>query len=308
MDLSKEKILIGTSTFAAKCPAPLERLKQAGCEVTLNPYKRKLTKEEITELLAEGITGLIAGLEPLDRQILEKARLKVISRCGSGHSNVDLKAAEELGIKVCYTPEAPVEAVAELTLGAMLNLLRFINKMDSDLHKGTWNKIVGAELKGKTVLIIGFGRIGRRLAELLKPFHLRIVVADPNLEQKINGVEILPLAEALPKADIISLHCSGQEEIIGQKEFDLIKPETFLLNASRGGLINEEALIKALEEKKIKGAWLDTFNSEPYSGALKEYEQVILTPHAGSYTLECRKTMEMRAVNNLISAFKEFKQ
>ena len=128
--LTNEKILIGPSSFAALDSSPMDRLLEEGYYVIDNPFKRKLTKSELIDLLSEGITGLIAGLEPLDREVLEGSRIKVISRCGSGLSNVDLQAAEELGIEVCFTPEGPTSAVAELSLGAMLSLLRMIPLMN----------------------------------------------------------------------------------------------------------------------------------------------------------------------------------
>ena len=299
----KHKVLIGPSTFAALDSAPMDILIEAGFEVANNPFGRKLTKEELIEFLP-GIAGLIAGLESLDREVLEKSNLKVISRCGSGMSNVDIDAAKQLGIKVFSTPFGPTSAVAELTLGALLSLLRMIPQMDRDLHEGRWNKKIGTQLEGKTVVIIGFGRIGRRVAELLAPFKTRILVVDPFLRDFTENLPVLTLEEALTQADIVTLHSSGESIIIGENEFNLMKSGAFLLNAARGDLIDEDALVKSLEEGKIQGAWIDTFSQEPYSGPLTKYEQVILTPHIGSYSIECRRSMEMESVQNLINGFK----
>ncbi len=299
------KVLLGPSVFAALDNAPLNCLVESGYVPIENPFKRKLTKSELLNLLSEDVTGLIAGLEPLDREVMEKSGLKVISRCGSGMSNVDLKAADDLGIQVCSTPYGPTSAVAELTVGSILSLLRMVPVMDRDLHKGKWNKKIGLQLEGKTVVIIGFGRIGKKLASLLKPFNVTLLAVDHNLQGTVEGVEIISLEKALSTADIITIHSSGEEQIIGEKEFKLIKKGTFLLNAARGGLVDEEFLLHALGNGIIAGAWLDTFSTEPYAGPLTEYPQVILTPHVGSYTFECRKSMEMEAVNNLISAFNE---
>lgn len=305
--LKGEKILIGPSSFSAIDKSPMERLNKAGCQVIDNPFKRRLTKPELSNLLKQGITGLIAGLEPLDREVLSGSSLKAISRCGAGLSNVDLKAAKEQGIKILYTPDAPTTAVAELTVGALLNLMRTISQMDRDLHDGKWNKKIGAQIKGKIVVIIGFGRIGKRVAALLKSFDAKIIGVDPNIKEGIKGVDLLPLDKALREADIISIHSSGEGQVIGPLEFELIKQGTFLLNAARGKSIDETSLIKALKSGKIKGAWLDTFDKEPYNGPLKKYPQVILTPHVGSYTAECRKIMEMEAVDNLIFALGDSK-
>ena len=298
----KRKVLVSTSSFAAADDAPLKRLAQAGFEVNLNPYKRKLSKEELLELLP-GVAGLIAGLETLDHEVLSRSDLKVISRCGAGLSNVDIPAAQKLGIKVCSTPEAPTQAVAELTLACLLNLLRKVSQMDQDVHQGKWNKVIGSQLEGKMVVIVGLGRIGRRVAQLLEPFHVRIVGVDPCTREVAGQFELLPLKEALPLADIITLHCSGEECLLSEKEFSLMKKGIFVLNAARGGLIDEKALINAMEDKTIVGAWLDTFEEEPYKGELTHYPQVLLTPHVGSYTQECRRDMELQAVENLIAAF-----
>jgi len=295
------KVLIGPSSFGELDRAPLDRLIEVGCEVIDNPFKRKLAKEELTKLLEGGVTGLIAGLEPLDREVLQKSRLKVISRCGSGLSNVDLAAASELGIEVCTTPSGPTAAVAELTLGVMLSLLRMVPQMDRDLHERKWTKKIGLQLEGKTIVIIGFGRIGRHLASLLTPFKTRMLAVDPHLSEPVAGVPLVSLEEALPQADVLTLHCSGETCLLGKKEFALLKPGAFVMNAARGGLIDEAALLNGLEQKTIAGAWLDTFEMEPYSGPLTRYPQVILTPHIGSYTSECRRRMEFEAVENLIA-------
>lgn len=303
--LNGTKVLLGPSTFGVPDSAPVEQLKSAGFEIIYNPYKRKIQKHELLKLLGEDVLGLIAGLEVLDCEVLEKTKLKVISRCGAGISNVDLAAAKRLNIKVCSTPEGPTTAVAELTLGAMLSLLRMIPQMNQDLHSGKWIKKIGLQLEGKTVVIVGFGRIGRRVAHLLKPFHVKCIVVDPYVKEKNKGVEFLPLEHALPKADIVTIHCSGEEQILGRKEFELLKEHAFLLNASRGGVIDEQVLTEFLEKGKIAGAWIDTFCQEPYDGPLTKYPNVVLTPHAGSYTRETRKAMEMEAVNNFISAFEK---
>jgi len=298
--LESEKILIGLSSFAVHDKTPLERLQETGCRIVENPYKRRLIKNEIMDLLGGSITGVIAGLEPFDREVLENTKLKIISRCGSGISNVDLKAAEEFGIKVCVTPDAPTESVAEITVAGILSLLRNIPQMNEELHNGRWAKKIGTELRGKTVAIIGFGRIGRRVASLIKPFNVRIIAVDPDEGIKMEGVEFSSLNKALQESDIVTIHTSGEKEIIGKDEFGLIKHGSFLLNAARGKTISEKSLIDALGEGRVKGAWLDTFTTEPYNGQLKKYPQVIMTPHIASNTLECRSVMEMEAVNNLI--------
>ncbi|MDO8558735.1 MAG: NAD(P)-dependent oxidoreductase [bacterium] len=287
------KILITTSSFETK--EALEKLRVQNFEVVLNPHKRKVTPEELRELLP-GVIGLIAGTEKIDRGTMKNSQLKVISRVGTGTDSIDLVAAEELGIAVRNTPDAPITAVAELTLGSLLSLLRRIHQMNHDLHIKTWDKKMGVQLAGKTVLIIGFGRIGKYLAKLLEPFKVKLLTVD-------SAIQGISLKEALPQADIVSLHMSGSQQVLGKDEFLIMKDGVYILNVARGGAVDETALIESLKTGKVAGAWLDVFSEEPYSGPLAEFPQVILTPHIGSYTKECRTCMEIEAVDNLLKCF-----
>ena len=235
--MTGDKILIAPSSFAAVDKAPLTELERHKFEIIKNPYGRKLTEEELLELLP-GVIGIIAGLEPLTRRVLASSNLKVISRCGIGLDNVDMEAARELGIKVFNTPDAPTLAVAEMTVGMMLTLPRRINEMDHALHQGKWLKRIGMQLKGVSVAIIGYGRIGKKVAELLQPFDVRLLIVDPYVKNISNSVS---LEEALAKADIITLHASGKSVILGAREFALMKTGVFILNAGRGELIDEIA-------------------------------------------------------------------
>jgi len=251
---------------------------------------------------------MIAGTEKLDRDVLLKAgSLKVISRCGAGMDNVDREAAKKLGIKVYNTPDAPTQAVAELTLGLILGLLRNISKNDREIRKGIWNKEMGNLLSGKTIGIVGLGRIGRKLIELMEPFKLKVIACEPFPEDKFvkqNNIRLMPLEELLHEADIVSLHVPYNNEtknLIDRGKLSLMKKSAILINASRGGIIVEPDLEKALLDGVIKGAALDVFEKEPYNGPLKNMENVILTSHIGSYARESRIKMEMEAVDNLIN-------
>jgi len=302
---SGKKILIGPSSFAEENRAPHERLVEAGFQVIDNPFSRKFTKEETKSLLGKDVAGLVAGLETLDRDVLSHSGLKVVSRCGAGMANVDLEAARELGIRVYNTPFGPTQAVAEMTVGCLLSLIRQIPQMDRALHGRLWNKRVGRQLKGMTVLIVGLGRIGTAVARLLAPFEVNLIASDPALAKGEAPWPIVSLDEGLSRADVVALHASGQNRLLGQREFGLIKPGAFVLNAARGEVLDEEALREALDSGRVAGAWLDTFAREPYEGPLTGYEQVILTPHVGSYTAEGRLRMEMDAVENLIRGLQE---
>lgn len=299
--LTQPRILIGPSSFGVVDSAPVERLRDAGFDVTLNPFNRKLTERELLDLLP-GVVGLIAGLELLSGAVLERSELRVISRSGAGMSNVDLDAARRLGIVVRSTPDAPASAVAELTVGAMLSLLRRIVPMNASLHEGAWTRLPGGQIEGRTVAVVGFGRIGRRVARLLLAFGAQVIAVDPDVSSVDPPIALATLDDALPRADIVTLHASGDTMVLGPGELLRLKPGALVLNAGRGGMVDEASLCRALDADRIAGAWIDVFSEEPYSGPLTRYPQVLLTPHAGSFTAECRRQMEMEAVENLLDA------
>ncbi len=300
------KIFISTSSFAKYDALPLRLLRDAGLDIQLNPYSRKLTPNECLSLYQD-IDGLIAGTEALTVDILRSARkLKVVSRCGVGTDNIDMKVAKELGIKVFVTPDAPTQAVAELTIALMLDLLRRISMEDRLIRTGVWPKNMGSLLSGKTLGILGLGRIGKRVVELTQPFNLKYIAWDAFPEWQFASkykIEFVGLDELLSKADIITIHLSYAPElkgIIAEREISLMKRDAFLINTARGELVDEVALGKALKEKEIAGAALDVFEQEPYAGPLTELDNIILTSHIGSYAKETRVEMEIQAAKNLI--------
>jgi len=298
-----KKVFISTSTFAEFDTAPVKLLKDAGFEVVLNPLKRTLTKDEILKLASE-VHGLIAGTELIDAEVLKDLKkLKVISRCGAGMDNVDLKTAKELNVKVFNTPDGPTLAVAELTIGLILDSLRRISAMDRHLRAGKWKKQMGSLLHKKNVGIIGYGRIGKRVAKLLAQFEPNLAFYDIAAQKSDPSCAFKPLKELLSWADIITLHCSAPDDkpVIGKEELKQIKKGCILVNVSRGSAVDESALYEALKSGWLGGAALDVFSAEPYSGPLRELDNVILTPHIGSYAKEARVEMEMQAVKNLLS-------
>lgn len=292
------KILISTSSFQTE--EALNKLRERGFEIILNPYGRKVNTEELRELLP-GVIGLIAGTEKIDRETMKNSNLKAISRVGVGIDNIDLAAAKELGIVVKNTPDAPTTAVAEVTLGGILALLRQIPQMNQEVRQKIWEKKMGVQLAGKKVLIIGFGRIGKRLAKLIKPFGVELMAVDPALSGVVDEVPIVSLEQGLTQADIICLHPSGSQLILDRDKFKLMKEGIYLANAARGENWDETALFEALKSGKVAGAYIDVFLDEPYAGPLTELPQVVLTPHIASYSQECRAQMEMEAVDNLLT-------
>jgi D-3-phosphoglycerate dehydrogenase len=304
-------VLLSVSSFGVADPAPRERLEAAGLDVRDNPHGRRLKVGEISELIGE-VDALIAGTEPLNGDVLGRAgRLRVISRVGVGLENVDLNAALRQGIVVRNTPDAVTDPVAELALSGILNLLRHISRMDREMRAGEWNRRMGNLLRGRTVGVVGLGRIGRRLAALLAPFEVTLLAADRapdhHAAARLN-VRYVGLEELLARADVVTLHLPGGDRpIIGAPELAMMKPGAVLLNTSRGGLVDENALLEALRDERLAAAYIDTFVDEPYDGPLRELPNVLLTPHAGSYAAEARLRMEMEAVENLLEALEEFR-
>ena len=306
------KVFISTSSFAEYDRTPLDILESSGILYQLNPQGRKLQFDECVKLY-KGIDGLIAGTEMLTYEILKNAgKLKVISRCGTGLDNVDLQAARNLGIKVFNTPDIPTQAVAELTLGLILNLLRLICREDMLVKTGRWEKHMGGLLRGKTLGVLGMGRIGKKVVELSSTFEMKYLAWDisPDLDFASRyKVAFAELGEVLAGSDILTIHLPylpGLKNIIGSDQLRLMKKEAYLVNAARGGLVDEDALAEALREKQIAGAAVDVFENEPYSGPLTGLENAILTPHIGSYTRETRIDMEVQAVQNLLRGLKEY--
>ncbi len=293
------KVLITTSSFGKADSAPLDFLK-SHCEVQLNPYGRKLTTEEFVDL-SEGMDGVIAGVERITAEALEmRKNLKVISRCGVGMDSLDTEACDRLGIKYFNTPNAPVHSVAELAVAVMLNLLKNISVMDVKLKQGNWSKETGYMLEGKKVGIIGFGRIGQRVAQILTAFDTEIAYSD--IQKVSEQYPYMQRDQLLEWADIVTIHASSCDGgyLIGQQELQRMKNSAFLVNTSRGKFIDEETLYDVLQSKKIAGAALDVFSEEPYQGKLCGLENVILTPHIASSAKEGRAVMEMEAVKNLL--------
>lgn len=294
------KVLISTSSFGKADVRPLKLCKEK-FEVVLNPYGRKLTTEEFVDLTID-VDAVIAGVETITREALEKRpNIKVISRCGVGIDSVDQRACREFGVKLYNTPKAPVDSVAELTVTILLDLLKNVSNMNESLKSGVWNKMTGFMLKGKKVGIIGLGRIGQRVAELLEGFDVEISYTD--IRDYSSKYKYMDKQTLLSWADIITVHASGDEGegyIIGEQDICKMKKTAFLVNTSRGKFIDESALYKALKEGRLQGAALDVYGEEPYKGRLCSLEQVILTPHISSSAKEGRAIMEMEAVHNLM--------
>lgn len=298
------KVGIGPSSFAQEDDTPMRLLKDAGIVVVPNPVRRRMTEEEaLSYLQVEKLDGLLAGLEPLNRRVLTAGapRLRAVARVGIGISNVDVQCCKELGIAFSFTPDGPTAAVAEMTLAALLCLCRDLESMNREMHSGKWPKSISRSLTELTVLIVGYGRIGRTVAEILSKLGCTVLITDPVLPVDAEiPFERVSLHDGLGRADAVSLHAGGESVVLGEKELQCVKEGSIILNSARGGLVDEGALLRVLDSGRVAKVWFDAFWQEPYSGPLLRYPQALVTPHASTYTRRCRLQMETEAVRNLL--------
>ena len=301
------RVLITTVPFGAHNHLPVYLLESVGVEFEINPIGRRLKEDELAEMAA-GSEILIAGTEPITARVMDAAPgLKLISRVGIGLDNVDLLAARERGIAVSYTPEAPAPAVAELTIGLMLSLLRHTHIANLKMHQGEWHRHMGRRIPEVTIGIIGTGRIGSRVLRRLVPFGTpRILVNDlepnPNLVPELK-LEWVGKETIYHEADVISLHLPMTKQtrnMIRREQLMMMKPDALLINTSRGGIVNETDLHEVMSLGHLGGAAIDVFQEEPYSGPLKDIDRCLLTCHMGSMSVDCRSRMEVEATEEAV--------
>ena len=301
------KVLITTVPFGDKNRLPLDLLEEAGIEYLINPIGRKLTEDELAEMITD-FDVLIAGTEPITEKVMSSAKnLKLISRVGIGLDSVGLLAAEQRKIQVSYTPDAPAPAVAELTIGLMLSLLRSVHVANAQLHRSEWHRHFGRRLSEVTIGIIGAGRIGQGVLNHLNGFgRPRIMVndIDPNIELESEfNFEWAEKEDIYQQADIITLHVPltlQTKNMICHDQLMQMKPDAIIINTSRGGIINEDDLANVLNNNHLSGAAIDVFEQEPYTGALIEIERCLLTSHMGSMSIDCRTKMEIEATEEAV--------
>jgi D-3-phosphoglycerate dehydrogenase len=307
-------MFVSTAPFAEANQFPLEMLRANSIGFRVNPLQRKLTEADLTEM-AKDSTAIIAGTEPITRRVMEKCRqLRHISRVGVGLDSVDLLEARKREISVSYTPDAPAPAVAELTIGLMISLLRKVGEANLLMHQGKWDRFMGRRLSEITLGIIGVGRIGGRVLRRLRGFGSpRILVNDLLADQSLNRavpelkLEWVSKELIFQQADLISLHVPltlKTKGMVGPREFAAMKPDALIINTSRGGVIDEKALYQALKNEKIGGAAIDVFENEPYDGPLKNLPNCLLTSHMGSMSHDCRTRMEIEATEEAIRFLK----
>ncbi|MEZ0372497.1 MAG: phosphoglycerate dehydrogenase [Candidatus Sericytochromatia bacterium] len=307
--MSIPEILISAHPFAEAGPHPLELLAAAGFAVRRHGLNRRPQAAELAPLLV-GSQGLIAGTEALSRDLLAHSpQLRVISRLGVGLDSIDLDFCRARGITVLTTPDAATVAVAEYTLGLMLALCRGIITSHEGLRAGRWQRCFGLELANSRLGLLGFGRIGRAVASRAQALGMSVAAHDPELPETIfanAGVTRLGLNELLASSQILSLHLPLNPQtrgLLDERALELLPPGAFLINTSRGGIVDETALCYALDAGRLAGAALDVFSTEPYTGPLSQCPNTILTAHMAANSSQARQAMELAAVRNLLAFF-----
>lgn len=281
-----------------------EELRRIGAELVLAQVREE---EEIIQTCKEA-DGLIIQYAPLTRRVIEALpHCKVISRYGVGVDSVDLKAATDFGIIVANVPDYCMDEVSNQTIAMLLSLVRKTAFFDKKVKENQWDFRLGMpihRLQGKTLGLIGCGRIGLEVAKKISAFGVKIIAFDPYLQKVGEGIELTDLDTLLKKSDFISIHCPLNEttrHLIGENEFKKMERKPILINTSRGAIIDEKALIHALEKGLVSGAGLDVLENEPpdTKNPLLKMENVILSPHVGFYSEESIRELKRRTAENV---------
>ncbi len=287
-------------------------LQDAGYEIVTPEQDQPLKEPEMLALVGD-VDAILAGNDAVTERVIAAApRLKVVSKHGVGVDNVDVAAATRAGVIVTNTPGANQVAVAEMAVALILALTRKLAHHDTVVKSGGWSRIMGTELAGKTVGLVGLGRIGKEVVLRLKGFRVNFLAHDVYQDADFaaeNSVRFVSLYELLAESDIITLHAvltADTQHLIGEKELARMKPGAYLVNTARGGLVDEQALSRALAENRLAGAGLDVFADEPPrdSPLLKLGDKVLLAPHLGAQTTETVLRMGRMAAENIVQVLR----
>lgn len=301
-----------------RIPESAVALLRDAAEVWVSPHDRALTRGELLEAVA-GADALVTMLhDRIDRQILDAAgpQLRCIANVAVGYDNVDVDAASEHGVIVTNTPGVLTDATADLAMALILAVTRRLGEAERLLRAGTpwsWDMffMLGTELAGKTLGVIGLGSIGQATARRALAFGMSVAYsgrhrATEEVERSLGGARYLELEQLLAEADVVSIHCPltpGTRHLIDAERLQQMRPSAYLVNTSRGPIVDEPALVEALRTGQIAGAALDVFEHEPeVHPGLLELENVVLAPHLGSATIETRTAMAVLAARNAIAA------
>ncbi|MGB7969093.1 MAG: phosphoglycerate dehydrogenase, partial [Methanobacterium sp.] len=273
-----------------------------------------ITKEELLDVIKDFDAIIVRSRTKVTREVIEASpKLKIIARAGVGVDNVDVQAATERGVMVINAPESTSITVAEHTMGLMLALSRKIAIADSSVKQGKWEKsrFMGIELNGKTLGVIGMGRIGSQVVTRSKAFGMSTIVYDPYITKKTAlelGVTVVDLETLIKKSDVMTIHVPLTNEtkhLISKEQFEMMKENAFIINCARGGIINEDDLFEALSTNKIRGAGLDVFENEPPKDSpLLGLDNIVLTPHIAASTSEAQRDAAIIVANEIKKVFK----
>ena len=315
-----KNVLITSKDFGSAYWSDLEKLLNTnGCRVIFNPADRAMSADDICTIdHAMKLDGILvySGSDEMTSQVFDQCRgLKVVSRHGVGTDNIDLNAAVEHGVAVKTTNRCQDhEAVADLTFGLMLSVARRIAEVDRALRSNRWFRPIASDVWGKTLGIVGLGRIGKAVVRRAKGFGMKVIAFDPYADEKYftqENIELCDFETLLRNSDFVTLHCSLNDQtrgLIGPDQFAMMKSSAFLINAARAGLVDEAGLRNALLTKQIAGAGIDVHHIEPAvdDQLLNEkLDNLVATSHIASYTSEILRQMDYLAVQNMIDVLKD---
>ena len=307
-----KKILITPRSFGKTDKSVFNIIKDAGYEPVVNPYGQILTKEQMIENI-KNVVGVIVGVDPLDKDVIDAApNLKAIAKYGVGTDNIDVKYAESKGIPVSITAGANTNAVADYAFALMLAVARKITLINNMCHEKKWTKVIGSDIYGKTLGIIGLGAIGKGVAKRSVGFDMKVYAYDlfwNDEYAKNNNIEYATPQKIFETCDFISLHLPLTDEtrnIVNDAALSSMKPNCILINTARGGLIDESTLIRALKNETILGAGLDVFNSEPPEDPeIYKLENLIMGSHCSASTNGASEQMSYLSATHLIEDLKD---
>ncbi len=289
----------------------VQKLRQVGFTVDAKP---RITEGELTKNVKNYDALIVRGRTKVTKEVIDRGtRLKVIGRAGVGLESIDVEVAEKRGLKVLNTPEAPAQAVAELTFGLILSLARCIPQADRAMKDRKWIKgeLMGWELIGKTLGTIGLGKIGERVARFARVFGMHILITkrttpDPSVLKELEA-EFVPLDDLLSRSDVVTIHVPftyQTRHMIDERALSIIKKGAYLINTSRGPIVDEKALFKSLQSGRLSGAALDVYEIEPPTDwSLMQLPSVICTPHIGAQTREAQRLASVLLAEKIISSF-----
>ena len=303
------KVLITARTLNIAGVEALKLLNDAGCQIITPPKYGPLTEAELLPQL-EGIDVVLASMDKFTTAVLgskQAASLKLISRWGVGYDAIDVPACTQKGVVVAYTPGLLNNAVADYAMALLFALARRVHEGHLSMREGKWASGWGHDIAGKTIGIIGCGRIGQAVAKRVSGFDMKVLGYDiaPNPDAAKMGIEFVPLDQLLSESDFISLHCALTPEtrsLLGEAQLKRMKKSAYLINTSRGAVVDEGALIRALNEKWIAGAALDAFVVEPLPAdhPFRTTPNLLLTPHQASFGYDTGERVSTAAAQAIV--------